>query len=121
MKEVKLHNLPLALKIRKKRDRLHWLGQDGYVTLYSGQLKVPLLTSQHLQMGLLKNKVCMHAIMVLCLVSSDLQKSLIRKANEKFRQDVRVPNSQSATLNGYSGSGYDRGHSAAAGNNIQLT
>ncbi|MDR3004102.1 MAG: DNA/RNA non-specific endonuclease [Acidovorax sp.] len=73
------------------------LCSDGFAVLYSGRTKTPLVVVERLN-------------------RHRLQQAAGLARTDRFYADARVPGSQRADLSDYQGSGYDRGHMAAAAN-----
>ena len=73
------------------------LCSDAFAVLYSGLSKTPLLTVEKLH-------------------RQRLQQAAGLERTDQFYPDARIPASQRAQLSDYQGSGYDRGHLAAAAN-----
>ena len=78
------------------------LCSDGFAVLYSGRTKTPLVTVERLN-------------------RSRLQQAAGMERTDRFYADARVPSAQRAELSDYQGSGYDRGHLAAAANQYTPT
>ena len=73
------------------------LCSEGFAVLYSGRTKTPMVVIERLN-------------------RSRLQQAAGLERTDRFYADARVPSSQRADLSDYQGSGYDRGHMAAAAN-----
>lgn len=73
------------------------LCSDGFAVLYSGRTKTPMVVVERLN-------------------RHRLQQAAGLARTDRFYADARVPGSQRADLADYQGSGYDRGHMAAAAN-----
>lgn len=73
------------------------LCSEGFAVLYSGRTKTPMVAVERLN-------------------RSRLQQAAGLERTDRFYADARVPSSQRAALADYQGSGFDRGHMAAAAN-----
>lgn len=77
------------------RTKLKDLCFDDFAILYSGESKTPVYSAEH-------------------ITPASLKRAKAVKRVDRFYEEARVPQAYRATLKDYKGSGYDRGHLAAA-------
>lgn len=87
---------PIPLTVVSADWKPRGLCSDAFAVLYSGKTKTPLVIVERL--------------------SSQQVKDADEERTNKFFPDPRLPAAERAYLEDYKGSGYDRGHMAAAGN-----
>lgn len=78
------------------------LCSEGFAVLYSGRTKTPMVVVERLNRSRLQQAAGLHR-------------------TDRFYADARVPGAQRADLSDYQGSGYDRGHMAAAANQFSAS
>lgn len=88
---------PLSLEHLDRQWSAHALCADAFAVLYSGRTKTPLLVVERLN-------------------RTRLQQAQGQERTDQFYPDPRLPGPQRAELSDYRGSGFDRGHLAAAAN-----
>ena len=88
---------PLSLESLDSQWSAHALCADAFAVLYSGRTKTPLLVVERLN-------------------RARLQQAQGVERTDQFYPDPRLPGPQRAELSDYRGSGFDRGHLAAAAN-----
>lgn len=87
--------LPRVPDLQKRQPRD--LCYDAFAILHSGQSKTPVFVVER-------------------LTAAQLHDASDEERTNKFFADARLPKAERATLEDYRGSGYDRGHMAAAAN-----
>lgn len=93
--------IPSAAPLSSESVGVRWLPvalcSDGFAVLYSGLSKTPIVTVERLN-------------------RQRLQQASDKQRTDRFYADARLRSSYKADLSDYQGSGYDRGHMAAAAN-----
>jgi DNA/RNA endonuclease G (NUC1) len=88
---------PLSLEHLDRQWSARALCANTFAVLYSGRTKTPLLVVERLN-------------------RKRLQRAQDQERTDEFYADLRLPKTQRAELSDYRGSGFDRGHLAAAAN-----